>query len=73
MSSINHEVAVADQNVNHVADPSRPVHTPRPTGGVHSPTTCGPSSEGHKEEDNPKTFRVGPLDGLGDEGSLGGL
>lgn len=48
MSSINHEDGLDSQNVNHAAEPSRPVHAPRPAGGVHGPTPCGPSSEGQK-------------------------
>ena len=73
MSSINHEAGLADQNVNHAAEPSRPVHAPRPTGGVHSPTPCGPSSEGQKEMITPQAILgLGPRGGLGDEGSFGG-
>jgi hypothetical protein len=37
MPPINHEAGLAGQNVNHLADPSRPVHAPRPTGGGAQP------------------------------------
>ena len=37
MLTINHEAGLAGQNVNGMADPSRPVHAPRPTGGGCTP------------------------------------
>ncbi|HAY22655.1 MAG TPA: hypothetical protein DCY27_10925, partial [Desulfobacterales bacterium] len=73
MSPINHEDSLDSQNVNHAAEPSRPVHAPRPAGGVHGPTTCGPSSEGQKEIVTPQAILgSGPRGGLGDEDSFRG-
>jgi hypothetical protein len=73
MASINHEAGLAELTASQLAAGLRPVHSPCPTGGVHSLTHCGPSLANQEEEDNPQVIPgSGPQGGLGDEGSFGG-
>jgi hypothetical protein len=75
MSPINHETGLVGSNANEVAEGSGLVHSPRPSGGVHSLTLCGPSLEGQKEMDNPQAILgfQGSPGGLGGKGSFGGV
>jgi hypothetical protein len=73
MSPINHKAGLTGLNTDQPAEVSLPVHSPRPAGGVHTPTHCGPASEGQQELITPQAILgLGPPGGLGDGGSLGG-
>jgi hypothetical protein len=63
MSAINHEVAevaVADQNVNHAAEPLRPVHPPAPPGGCTGPPPVDLLQRVTKRRITPRHSGTGP-------------
>ena len=73
MLSINHEAGCSRPERQSCGRRRRGLCTPpAPPGGCTAPPPVDHLQRVKKRMITPKPFRAGPLDGLGDEGSLGG-